>query len=75
MSIGRNISSITNESFPFDHCLQHNNNDNDSDDTKSNEDIGDNEIIIIDNIAIYNDDNTETIIYKRRCGRCNKRTK
>ena len=62
MSTGRIISSITNESIPFDHCLQHNNNNGSaSDDTKSNEDNGDNANIILDNITIYNDDNTETL--------------
>ena len=65
MSTGRIISSITNESIPFDHCLQHNDNDNNngsaSDDTKSNEDNGDNANIILDNIAIYDDDNRKTL--------------
>ena len=61
MSTGRVISSITNEAIPFDHCLRHNNEDSDSDDTKSNENNVENANITLDDIEIYNDDNTETL--------------
>ena len=61
MSTGHIISSITNAFIHFDHCLQHNNNDSDSDDSKSNEDNGENANITLDNVAIYNDINIETL--------------
>ena len=59
MSTGCTISSITNDYIPFDHCLPHNNIYMDSDNIEINQDYGDNEYLIIDNITIYNGEFSE----------------
>ena len=61
MSTGRIIYSITNEPIPFDHCLQHNNIEIDSANIEADQDLGENEDLILDDIAIYNGDNIETV--------------
>ena len=48
MNTGRIVSSITNESIPFDTCLQNENTDDNMEDIAEN--------IILDDIEIYNDD-------------------
>ena len=62
MNTGRIISSFTNESIPFDHCLQHNNNDSDSDDSQPNSDEEENDNITFDEVTTYIDVNTETLV-------------
>ena len=52
MNTGRIISSITNESIPFDHCLQHNNNDSDSDDSQPNSDDEEHDNLTFDELSI-----------------------
>ncbi len=61
MNTGRIISSITNESIPFEYCLQRNNNDSDCDESEPNDNNSENADIILDDVAIYNDNNRETL--------------